>query len=173
MTGGSLGAAEAVSASGVLAMSMPANLMAALPIASICAISARMSALFIFGMGYSARVIAARLRARGWSVHGTGSGWDIAFDDAPAVRAALSGASHVLSSVPPADGVDPVLEQYGDMLVHEWLGYLSSTGVYGDTGGAWVDETAPIGGGRRSARSLADAAWPAPGPRGFPPPPHH
>ena len=63
------------------------------------------------------------------------------------VRAALGAASHVLSSVPPADGGDPVLERYGDALAHGWLGYLSSTGVYGDTGGAWVDESAPVGSG--------------------------
>ena len=44
---------------------------------------------------------------------------------------------------------DPVLTRYGDALGGEWLGYLSSTGVYGDTGGAWVDESAATGGGRR------------------------
>jgi hypothetical protein len=37
-----------------------------------------------------------------------------------------------------------------------WVGYLSSTGVYGDTGGAWVDEAAPLGTGRRTARAAAD-----------------
>jgi len=126
-----------------------------------------MSALFIFGMGYTAQAIAARLRTRGWSVSGTGSGGDLAFGDSPAVHAALARASHVLSSVPPADGIDPVLDRYGTSLGHGWLGYLSSTGVYGDTGGAWVDETAPIGGGRRSARSDADAAWLARGARVF------
>jgi nucleoside-diphosphate-sugar epimerase len=52
-----------------------------------------------------------------------------------------------------------VLWRYGDALQHGWLGYLSSTGVYGDTGGAWVDESAATGGGRRSARSEADGAW--------------
>lgn len=126
-----------------------------------------MSALFIFGMGYTAQVIAARLRRLGWAVSGTGSHADMAFDDVTAVHAALARASHVLSSVPPADGIDPVLGRYGDALTHGWLGYLSSTGVYGDTGGAWVDETAPIGGGRRSARSEADAAWLARGARAF------
>jgi len=60
-----------------------------------------------------------------------------------------------------------VLARYDDALVHRWLGYLSSTGVYGDTGGAWVDESAPIGGGRRSARSEADLAWLERGARTF------
>ena len=52
-----------------------------------------------------------------------------------------------------------MLEQYGSALAGKWLGYLSSTGVYGDTGGAWVDESAQIGGGRRLARAEADAEW--------------
>jgi nucleoside-diphosphate-sugar epimerase len=60
-----------------------------------------------------------------------------------------------------------VLARYGDALGHGWLGYLSSTGVYGDTGGAWVDESAPAGTGRRSARSEADAAWLGRGARVF------
>jgi len=54
-----------------------------------------------------------------------------------------------------------VLDRYGAALAGKRLGYLSSTGVYGDTGGAWVDESAPVGGGRRSARVTADAAWQA------------
>jgi nucleoside-diphosphate-sugar epimerase len=116
-----------------------------------------MKRLFVFGLGYAAGAIARGLHARGWTVVGTGGG-EITFDDESRVRAALGEASHVLSSVPPGDG-DPVLARYGDALGHGWLGYLSSTGVYGDTGGAWVDETAPIGSGRRSARAEADAAW--------------
>lgn len=118
-----------------------------------------MAHLFIFGLGYSAQVIAARARALGWQVSATGSAGDMAFADGAAVRAALAGASHVLSSVPPADGADPVLETYGDALAGKRLAYLSSTGVYGDTGGAWVDESTPTGTGRRSARAQADARW--------------
>jgi nucleoside-diphosphate-sugar epimerase len=47
------------------------------------------------------------------------------------------------------------------------LGYLSSTGVYGDTAGGWVDETAPTGTGRRNVRTEADLAWLALGARVF------
>lgn len=126
-----------------------------------------MSKLFVFGLGYSASRIAALLAARGWSVEGTGRGGRIAFDDTAAVLAALARSSHVLSSVPPADEGDPVLARYGEALAGRWLGYLSSTGVYGDTGGAWVDESAPIGTGRRSARAQADARWQALGARVF------
>jgi nucleoside-diphosphate-sugar epimerase len=88
----------------------------------------------------------------------------MAFDD-PALADAVRAASHVLSSVPPdgATGQDPMLERFGALLDSHggWVGYLSSTGVYGDTGGAWVDESAPVGGGRRSARTEADLGWQA------------
>lgn len=126
--------------------------------------------MLIFGRGYTASRLAERLRAAGWTVTATRreAGADvIAFDDEEAVRSALAGASHVLSSVPP-DGGDPVLARYGALLSgRHWLGYLSSTGVYGDNGGAWVDESAPTGTGRRSARADADTAWLARGARVF------
>lgn len=119
--------------------------------------------LLIFGMGYTSKVIAARLRAAGWEVVGTGREGTLRFDDRDAVLSALAGASHVLSSVPPArEGGDPVLDSYGEALFGApatWIGYLSSTGVYGDVDGAWVDETAEVGTGRRSARTAADLAW--------------
>ena len=116
-----------------------------------------MSRLFVFGLGYTAKAIVAALP--GWAVEATGRGGGIAFDNDDAVRGALGRASHVLSSVPPGEGADPVLARYGDALGRQWLGYLSSTGVYGDTGGAWVDEASPVGGGRRGARTEADLAW--------------
>lgn len=118
-----------------------------------------MAHLFIFGLGYSAKRIRAAAQARGWTVSGTGSEGELAFDDDDTVRAALGAASHVLSSVPPGETGDPVLDRYGDALGRLWLGYLSSTGVYGDSAGAWVDESAPVGSGRRSARIEADRAW--------------
>jgi hypothetical protein len=131
-----------------------------------------MPRLFIFGLGYSATYIAAELDLRGWDVISTGSAGTLAFDDAATVRVALADASHVLSSVPPGnegrgEALDPVLEHYGDALAGKWLGYLSSTGLYGDCGGAWVDESAPVGTGRRTARSQCDALWLARGARVF------
>lgn len=125
-----------------------------------------MKRLFIFGLGYSAKRIAAAFEARGWEVVSTGRDGTLAFDDADNVRLALADASHVLSSVPPeGTGCDPVLDGYGGALSGKWLGYLSSTGVYGDTGGAWVDESAPTGTGRRTARAEADGEWLARGAR--------
>ncbi len=120
-----------------------------------------MAHLLIFGLGYTAKRIAAAMEARGWQVEATGSAGDIDFDDRDAVCAALRRASHVLSSVPPdrESGLDPVLRNYGRDFGAAWYGYLSSTGVYGDQNGAWVDEASPTGSGRRNARSDADALW--------------
>ena len=122
--------------------------------------------MLIFGMGYTATRLADKLRSDAWLVTGTRrmSGGDaVAFDDEVAVRTALENATHILSSVPPmAEGGDPVLQKYGAAIAASnaaWIGYLSSTGVYGDTGGAWVDESAPVGQGRRTARAEADLGW--------------
>lgn len=122
--------------------------------------------MLIFGMGYTASRLAARLRSDGWQVMGTrrmSGGDSIAFDDRASVLTMIDAATHIMSSVPPSgDGGDPVLECYGEAIAKskaQWIGYLSSTGVYGDTAGAWVDESAPIGTGRRTARAEADLAW--------------
>jgi hypothetical protein len=121
--------------------------------------------LLILGEGYSGRYIRAAAERAGWLVTGTsrtpGDG-QIAFDSENA-EALVAGAEAVLSSVPPAGDDDPVLLRFGDTLKMRtgWTGYLSSTGVYGDRGGAWVDESAETGGGRRSARTEADRAWQA------------
>ncbi len=115
--------------------------------------------LLIFGLGYTAARVADAVRAGGGEVVGTtrdGRGGTVRFDAAGAVLAA---ATHLLSSVPPDGEADPVLARYGAALAGKRIAYLSSTGVYGDTGGAWVDESAPTGTGRRSARAAADAAW--------------
>ncbi|RVT43635.1 SDR family NAD(P)-dependent oxidoreductase [Sphingobium algorifonticola] len=125
-----------------------------------------MTDMLIFGLGYTASRLAAALRAQGWRITATRQtaiDGALAFADSEAVRAAIGTASHILSSVPPGeDGADPVLAAYGADIAAapaRWTGYLSATGVYGDTGGAWVDESASIGHGRRSARAEADLAW--------------
>lgn len=122
--------------------------------------------LLIFGLGFTASRLAARLRREGWDVVATrrSAGADaLAFDDRR-VADEIARATHVLSSVPPERDDDPVLTRYGAVLAKApaaWIGYLSSTGVYGDAGGAWIDESAPVGSGRRSARAAADLAWQA------------
>ena len=136
--------------------------------------------LFCFGLGYTARVLAARLLDRGWRVAGTTRGEDEArvlarlgyevflFDRGrPLADAAgaLAGTTHLLSSVPPDDDGDPVVDGHGADIAAlgglSWAGYLSTTGVYGDRDGAWVDEEAPLEptGARGRARVAAEAAW--------------
>jgi nucleoside-diphosphate-sugar epimerase len=120
-----------------------------------------MSSLLIFGPGYTASRIAVALEARGWRVARIDR---TTIDDEMAVSRHIAAATHILSSVPPAGEDDPVLVRHAAMLAQSdarWIGYLSSTGVYGDTGGAWVDESAPVGRGRRSGRTAADLAWQA------------
>jgi nucleoside-diphosphate-sugar epimerase len=136
--------------------------------------------LFIFGLGYSALVFASRLRAKGWSVAGTCRGEDkqralaakgiTAFlfdrhrplDDA---KATLQGTTHLLSSVPPDAKGDAVLDQHAANIAAlpdlRWVGYLSTTVVYGDRGGDWVDESAGLhpSGARGAARVAAERAW--------------
>ena len=122
--------------------------------------------LLVFGLGYAARAIAAAWPGAVIGTTRDGRDGSLRFDDEGAVRGALAGATHVLSSVPPDDTSDPVLAQYGDALGGRWLGYLSSTGVYGDADGGWVDETALLR-GRRPLRNAADADWLALGARVF------
>lgn len=128
--------------------------------------------MLILGLGYTAGAIARSVEARGWTVSATtrdgrnvaGVGATLRFDDQPAVLAVVRSATHILSSVPPdASGRDPVLDHYGEAVAlasARWVGYLSSTGVYGNVGGAWVDESAPLR-GRRAGRNAADLAWQA------------
>lgn len=130
--------------------------------------------LFIFGLGFSARVIARAAQDRGWRVSGTtrsglGDGLDgitvHAFDrDHPLPLQALDGVTHVLSSVPPDHDGDPVLDMVGAALCQVapvWVGYLSTTGVYGDCQGDWVDEDSPLRPDldRSRRRVLAEQAW--------------
>ncbi len=122
-----------------------------------------MRRLLIFGEGYCASRLRAALEVKDWHVTGiarTPRAGVLAFDD-DSIHSEITAATHILSSVPPGDRGDPVLQTYGAALAAHggWLGYLSSTGVYGDCKGAWVDESAPLGGGRRTARVDADLEW--------------
>lgn len=130
--------------------------------------------LLILGLGYSAGHIATAARAAGFAITAVRSrpGPGVLALDSPELPDAIAGATHILSSVPPdAAGDDPVLAAHGAAIAGaaaRWVGYLSSTGVYGDTDGAWVDESAPRQ-GRRQGRNLADERWAAlhPGARVF------
>ncbi len=112
--------------------------------------------LFCFGFGYTAAALARALAGTGATVAGTARAPERAermhtagiaafpFDGTgPVATGALDGATHVLVSVPPGTDGDPVLRFHAEALAAlrpRWLGYLSTTGVYGDRGGGWVDE---------------------------------
>jgi nucleoside-diphosphate-sugar epimerase len=123
--------------------------------------------LLIFGLGYSATSIRQAARAAGFHVVGTrrnpaGDEDVIAFDTA---GPELANTTHLLSSVPPDDQGDPVLRRYGAAIAAapslRWIGYLSTTGVYGDHGGAWVDETTVVvpHSDRARRRVAAEGEW--------------
>jgi nucleoside-diphosphate-sugar epimerase len=133
---------------------------------------------FLFGLGFSGRVIARALQAAGWEVAGTtrsGEGSELPgiqvfpFDrDHPLPEGALEGVSAVLSSAPPDASGDPVLDLCGPALralKPEWAGYLSTTGVYGDRDGDWVDEESELRPTleRSRRRAEAEAGWRASG----------
>jgi len=136
------------------------------------------SHLFCFGLGYSALTLARRLAASGWLLTGTcrsaqkaatlrEAGFAaVLFDrNRPVEAAALNGVTHLLVSVPPDAMGDPVLALHDDDIAAlsglSWLGYLSTTGVYGDHGGGWVDETSQLqpSGDRGRRRAAAEAVW--------------
>jgi nucleoside-diphosphate-sugar epimerase len=136
--------------------------------------------LFCFGLGFSAEALARRLIREGWRVSGTCRGEarqkqlaaaGIAahqFDRSrPLADAAatLAPVTDLLISIPPDEAGDPVLDLHGDALPDifglRWIGYLSTTGVYGDTGGAPVDERAPLRPSslRSQRRVAAERRW--------------
>ncbi|MGZ3341092.1 MAG: SDR family oxidoreductase [Reyranella sp.] len=133
--------------------------------------------LFIFGLGYSGLEIARLAKAAGWSVAGTCTSDEKAaglraegieahrFDGTAALPAqAMNGATHVLCTIAPGTTGDPALRTCSRLLQQaRWLGYLSTTGVYGDHGGGWVDEETPPKPlrPRSIARLAAERAWQA------------
>ncbi len=135
--------------------------------------------LLCFGAGFSALALTPALEARGWQITGTtrseqkrgdleAAGMKtLLFDGLHALDPAdLADVTHVLSSVPPDEEGDPVLRTCGSLLAARggdlaWLGYLSTTGVYGDHAGGWVDETTPTAplSVRGKRRVTAENAW--------------
>lgn len=135
--------------------------------------------LLSFGHGFSAKALTPRLVRSGWRVIGTTRSPEKA--DAVAASGAeplvwpgtdISGVLQqadalLISAGPGADG-DPVLNALRDEITaaaarFEWVGYLSTTGVYGDHAGGWVDESTPLTPStkRGLARVEAEAAWQA------------
>jgi nucleoside-diphosphate-sugar epimerase len=137
--------------------------------------------LFCFGLGYSAAALARHLLDQGWRMTGTCRDearalelqrlgiTPVLFDRRQPIAdldLRLASVTHLLSSVPPDETGDPVLDMHGAALAAAarhlaWIGYLSTTGVYGDRGGDWVDETSALtpSGERGRRRLAAERAW--------------
>jgi len=133
--------------------------------------------LLSFGHGYSAQALARRLMAKGWRVIGTTR----SAEKAEAIRATgaeavlwpvdkcgplLDRATHILVSAGPDKSGDPILHRCAGAICaraeqFDWVGYLSTTGVYGDCGGDWVDETSACAPSteRGKARLAAENEW--------------
>jgi len=138
-----------------------------------------MNHLLCFGLGFSARVLAQRLAAKGWTITATSRSEDgaeairakgyraLVFDGAnPLPEGALDSVTHVVVSAPPGADGDPVLRRHaGDFAARarqfRWIAYLSTTGVYGDHGGALVTEETPLTPNteRGHKRLLAETQW--------------
>lgn len=130
--------------------------------------------LLSIGHGYSARAL-TRLLSADWRIIATtrseekaaplrDSGIEVLIWPGDDLRPAIAQATHLLTSVMPGAEGDPVLNEYADDLRagdFEWVGYLSTTGVYGDHNGGWVDENTPLTPAtkRGIARKQAEAAW--------------
>ena len=133
--------------------------------------------LLSFGHGYSARALSRRLLADGWRIIGTtrkpdradllrAEGVEPLIWPGEAIDEALDNATHLLISAGPNDQGDPVLNALSDQITAaaphlQWVGYLSTTGVYGDHQGGWVDEATPLTPStkRGQLRVQAETAW--------------
>lgn len=133
--------------------------------------------LFVLGHGYSAQALARRLLPLGWRVIGTTRSADraaalTAMGVEPVIWPGtplgphLAAATHLLASIGADRGGDPVLQAHGPEVAAaaphlSWAGYLSTTGVYGDHQGGWVDEDTPLipTTERGRWRKLAEDQW--------------
>ena len=129
--------------------------------------------LFCFGLGYCANVLSNQLKQVGWKVSGTSQSENssptihmFTGDQPMALESnALAGISHILISIPPGTDQDPTLEWHKTDILKlkslQWVGYLSTTGVYGNTDGEWVDETSTTNptSPRSQSRLNAETEW--------------
>ena len=133
--------------------------------------------LLSFGHGYSAQALERLLLPEGWTIIGTTRsaekaeamrqrGLTALTFPCPEIPDAVKEATHILISAGPNAEGDPVLTHYGDVIAAvapslEWVGYLSTTGVYGDHEGGWIDESTPLTPStqRGQWRKAAEQAW--------------
>lgn len=134
-----------------------------------------MKTLLSLGHGYSAQALARLLLPQGWRIIATtrsaakaealrADGVEVLIWPGTPLAPALAQATHLLTSIAPDENGDPVLAAHGVEIAAaglEWVGYLSTTGVYGDHHGGWVDEDTPLTPStkRGQHRVLAESQW--------------
>jgi len=134
--------------------------------------------LLIFGFGYTAKFMCQKFSKKNWEVFCTTrfkekakeikslNATPIFFDDEEKIESVLSKNSYILSTAPPENSKDPVVENYGHLLKKnservKWAGYLSTTSVYGDKKGEWVTEDTELEPNleRSISRVAAENSW--------------
>jgi nucleoside-diphosphate-sugar epimerase len=117
--------------------------------------------LLIFGLGYTGKTLAQRMLQRGWTVSATARKAEeragaealgvqaLAPSDETALAEAAARAEAILVTAPPNETGCPGLQALAPAIAAsgafpDWIGYLSTTGVYGDRGGRWVSETSAL-----------------------------
>ena len=134
--------------------------------------------LLIFGFGYTAKFMCQKFSKKNWEVFCTTrfkekakeikslNATPVFFDDEEKIESVLSKNSYILSTAPPENSKDPVVENYGHLLKKnservKWAGYLSTTSVYGDKKGEWVTEDTELEPNleRSISRVAAENSW--------------
>ena len=134
--------------------------------------------LLIFGFGYTSKFLCHKLAKKNWQVFCTTrfsekfeeiqsiNATPIAFDDEEKIKDLLDEDLYILSTAPPEKDSDPVIDSYGYLFKNNservrWLGYLSTTSVYGDKRGEWVTEDTVLKPSlkRSILRAVAENLW--------------
>ena len=134
--------------------------------------------LLIFGFGYTAKFICKKLLKKNWQVYCTTRSSEkikeikdlkaipVFFNDEEKIKNVLSEDNYILTTAPPENSKDPVVENYGHLLKKnservKWAGYLSTTSVYGDKKGEWVTEDTELEPNleRSISRVAAENSW--------------
>jgi nucleoside-diphosphate-sugar epimerase len=117
--------------------------------------------LLIFGYGYTASALVDHLGTEDWEIFGTTRNVDTAdllkesnitplmWSDDTSIKAVIKRANYILHSIAPTEVGDPVYEKFVEDIIARsvnlsWFGYLSTTSVYGNHDGQWVDEKTPV-----------------------------
>ena len=134
--------------------------------------------LLIFGFGYTAKFICKKFSRNNWQIYCTTrsnektkeikdlKAMPVFFNDEEKIKNILSDDNYILTTAPPENSKDPVVENYGHLLKEnseriKWAGYLSTTSVYGDKKGEWVTEDTELEPNleRSISRVAAENSW--------------